>query len=113
MFDANFYRSALPERVEQQCAMKTGQIPVVELRLTDGTTLDICHIIHLAEPWFAVAYYRYPANCDDMNLAFLPYQVVARVVLSMHDPRSRRLGFNLEHETRALPMTPVPEGAVR
>lgn len=113
MFDRTFYRGALPERVEQQCAMKTGQIPVVELRLADGATLDICHIVHLAEPWFAVAYYRDAANCDDMDLVFLPYQAVTRVALSMHDPRSRRLGFKLEHEPGPLPVTPVLEGGVR
>jgi hypothetical protein len=48
MFDAEFYQAMLPDAVTQQCQMKPGHVPVVELHLADGTTLDLCHIVSLA-----------------------------------------------------------------
>ena len=95
MFDPGFYQTVLPDRVKQQCAMQSGHVPVVEFRLADGTALDVCHIVHLADKWLAVAYFRDASACQEMDLAFFGYEMVARVTLSMHDPRSRRLGFEI------------------
>lgn len=44
MFDQTFYATVLPDLVKAECAGQPGTVPVVELRLVDGTTLDVCHI---------------------------------------------------------------------
>ena len=99
MFDANFHRSVLPEWIKTQCEGKPEGIPVVELRLADGALLDLCHIVNLADQWMAVAHFRDLGSCDEMDLAFVRFETVVRVDLSMHDPRSRRIGFDVTRVT--------------
>src|SRR3989304_7073993 len=107
MFDASFYQNVLPGWVRTQCEARPQQIPVVELRLADATTLDICHIVHLADRWLSVAYFRDSAVCADMDLAFIGYEMVTRVTLSLHDPKARRLGFSVaKSEEATAPGTP-------
>jgi len=101
VFDPRFYESVLPDRVRQQCVMQPGHVPVVEFRLTDGTLLDVCHIVHLDEKWLAVAFFRDASSCQDMDLALFGYELVTRVILSMHDPHSRSLGFQLDRQPQA------------
>ena len=95
MFEPAFYQNVLPDRVRQVCSERPSHVPVVEFRLADGTTLDVCHIVHLADKWLAVAYFRDSSAYQDMDIAFLGYEMVLRVMLSLHDPRARRLGFTL------------------
>ena len=95
MFDADFYRKVLPERVTEQCHGHPGDVPVVNLHLANGRTLDLCHVAHLADTWVAVQYFRDTETCDDMDLAFLPYELVTMVTVSLHHPTSRRIGFRL------------------
>ena len=108
MFDANFYRSVLPRWIRTQCESKPEGIPVVELRLTDGAVLDLCHVVNLADQWMAVSHFRDPGSCDDMDMAFVRYETVMRIGLSLHDPRSRRIGFDV---TRA-PVAEAPGAAL-
>lgn len=94
MFRADFYRAVLPDRVERECAARTSHVPVVGFHLADGVTLDVCHIVHLADTWLAVATYRDSATCEEMDFAFMSYESVVRITLSLQDPKARRLGFN-------------------
>ena len=93
MFDAAFYTTAFPDLVQQECRRQSGQVPVVEFRLGDGTTLDVCHVMQLADRWMVLAFFRDPKTCEDMDIAFLPYELVVRINISLHNPRSRRIGF--------------------
>ena len=103
MFGPEFYRTVLPDRIRQECAARPGQVPVVQLKLGDGAALDVCHIIHLADRWLAVAYFRDTERCEEMDIAFLAYEFVTRVTFSLHDPRARRLGFRIaEPEAQAV-----------
>lgn len=95
MFDANFYRSVLPWWIKTQCEGKPEGIPVVELRLADGAVLDLCHVVNLAEQWMAVSHFRNVTNCEEMDMAFVRLETVMRIDLSMHDPKSRRIGFDV------------------
>lgn len=47
IFDPNFYREVLPERVTEECHGHPEAVPVVNLHLASGRILDLCHIVHL------------------------------------------------------------------
>lgn len=64
-------------------------MPVVELHLADGTTLDLCHIPTLTAPRLAVQVYRDRETCEDMDLTFIPYGLIMRVTVSMWHRSSR------------------------
>ncbi len=99
MFDAAFYSTVLPERVMAECRARPDDVPVVVLHLANGKTLDLCHIVHLGERWLAVQHFRDSEACTDMDVAFLPYELVAMVTVSLHHPSSRRAGFTMRAES--------------
>jgi len=107
MFDGQFYQAMLPDAVKQQCQMNPGHVPVVELHLGDGITLDLCHIVALAPMWFAVAYFRNPTEGDEVEQAFLPYPLVQWISLSAHPPHVRHIGFDVERSVAATQLGPV------
>ncbi|MBI2172548.1 MAG: hypothetical protein HYU30_11155 [Chloroflexi bacterium] len=92
-FDAAFYKTVLPERVAQECKASPKLLPVVNLLLADGHILDLCHILHLADTWLVVQYFRDVQTCQDMDVAFLPYELVSMVTVSLRHPGNRKIGF--------------------
>jgi hypothetical protein len=102
VFDGPFYEVVLTDMVERQCQANPGHVPVVELHLGDGTTLDLCHIVSLGPTWFAVAYFRNPAASDEVEQAFLPYPLVQWITLSTHPPHVRRIGFDVAMSAAAI-----------
>lgn len=101
MLDATFFSTALRERVRAECERQPDQVPVVLLHLADGTAVDVCHILHLADGWLAVAYFRDSTACDEMDTAYIRYDLVTRVTLSLHQRKSRRLGFDVAKSQEA------------
>ena len=99
MFDADFFRAFLPDRVQAECRAHPELVPVVRVSLADGTALDVCHISHLADTWMAVAYFRDVETCQEMDLAFFGYAIVTRVTLSLHHRAARKLGFKVGAES--------------
>ena len=97
MLGPSFYASVLAERVISECHGDPRNVPVVNLHLANGRTLDVCHIMHLAERWFGVQYFRETETCADMDVAFLPYDLVVLVTVSVHRSEERRIGFNVEN----------------
>ena len=93
MFDSAFYTTVFADLVQRECRRQSGMVPVVEFRLAEGSTLDICHLIQLADKSLAVAYCRDPETCEDMDMSFLPYELVVRICVSFHHAEMRRLGF--------------------
>jgi len=106
VFDAGFYQAVLSDRVAKECEGHPGLVPVVELRLGDGTVLDLCHVIALSERWMSVAFFRNTETCEDMDVTFVPYELVIRVTVSLHLPSHRAIGFS--HSTP--PRTPGNAG---
>ena len=115
MFDVGFYTSVFPDLVEKECRRQADKVPVVEFQLGDGTTLDICHILQLSDRWMTVAFFRDLKTCEDMDIGFLPYELVVRITVSFHNAKSRRLGFTLTEAAapaapEAKPPIPAAEG---
>ncbi|MBI4200257.1 MAG: hypothetical protein HY535_07280 [Chloroflexi bacterium] len=101
-FDAGFFQQVLPERVALECEGHPESVPVVQVHLANGTVLDLCHIVHLADAWFAVQHFRDARTCADMDTVFLPYGLVAMVTVSLHHPASRRVGFSVQPKPKAV-----------
>ncbi|HEU0075264.1 MAG TPA: hypothetical protein VFS30_14765 [Dehalococcoidia bacterium] len=101
MFDASFYAETLPNLVQTECRRQPDKTPVVELRLGDGTTLDVCHVTQLAERWLGVTFFRDAEKCDDMDVSLLPYELVTRITVSLHHQQTRKLGFSIEDTVKS------------
>ena len=60
-----------------------------------------------------MAYFREPETCDDMDVCFLPYELVARITVALHHKQTRKLGFSVEETARNLSVTEPVAGARR
>jgi hypothetical protein len=94
-FGAEFFQTVLRDRVRDSCSDRAEELPVVQLRLADGSTLDLCHIVTVERLWFSVQAFRDPETGDEMDLVFVPYETVTRVTLSMLPQHQRPIGFRV------------------
>ncbi len=94
-FGPAFFATVLADRVRAACEGQPEHVPVVELHLADGLTLDLCHIPGIEPQWLAVQAYRDRETCDEMDLVFVPYGLITRVTVSMWHPNQRPIGFQL------------------
>lgn len=94
-FGPAFFATVLHDRVRAACDGHPELVPVVELHLADGLTLDLCHIPDLEAQWLAAEAYRDRERCEEMDLVFVPYGMITRVTVSMWHPNQRPIGFDL------------------
>lgn len=93
MFDPEFFQAVLPGYVAAIANEHPDQMPVVHIYLGDGTVYDLCRVLGISNTWVAAAYFREPANCDDVEVAFLHLSTIARVTLSLPRKSARTIGF--------------------
>lgn len=94
-FGPAFFTTVLLDRVRASCDGHPGDVPVVELHLADGLTLDLCHIPGVEAQWLAADVYRDRETCEEMDLVFVPYGLITRITVSMWHPSQRPIGFAL------------------
>jgi hypothetical protein len=103
-----FFQTIFPERLVAACQAHSEEVPVVLLQLADERELDLCHIELLAPEWMAAAVFRNTASCDDMDMVFVPYEMITRVTLTHRNAKERHLGF--QSERPLPPLLRIPEG---
>lgn len=94
-FGPAFFATVLLDRVRAECDGHPDGVPVVDLHLADGSTLDLCHIPAVEPQWLAAQVYRDRETCEEMDLAFVPYGLIMRVTVSVWRRSQRPVGFNL------------------
>lgn len=99
-FGPEFFTTVLAERVTAACDGRPEEVPVVELHLADGYTLDLCSIPAVGPGWLAAEAYRDKETCEEMDLMFVPYALVTRVTVSMWHRNQRPLGFRIDGSHR-------------
>lgn len=95
-FGSEFFATVLAERVRAECQGRPEVVPVVELQLADGYTVDLCHIPGIGPQWIAAHGYRDRETCEEMDLQFIPYGLVTRVTISLWHRSQRPIGFQLD-----------------
>lgn len=98
-FGPEFFISVLKDRIREQCDQQPEAVPVVELHLGDGTTLDLCHVPSVGAQWIAAEFYRDRETCTEMDLSFIPFGLITRVTVSMWHRSQRPVGFDVDRPT--------------
>lgn len=93
MFDQTFFGAILPRQAQQFANEHPETVPVVAVLLNDGTQLDICRVLGFSDQWVALAQFRQPGACDDVDIVFLPYPAIVRVTIALPHVSERRIGF--------------------
>ena len=98
-FGPSFFLGHLGRYVRDHCPAANENLPVVQIRLTNGTTLDLCHIIGVSPRWAMLAV-RNPAQRDshDMIIELVPYERIEGVSIRTQRSDGTSIGFT---QTRA------------
>lgn len=91
-FDHRFFLTVLPDRIKTLCPGSREADPTLAMHLADGRVLDVCHIAALAPQWLAVAVFRRPDECEDMDTVLVPYRLITSLTLSPPS-EAGRVGF--------------------
>ncbi|MEK7330394.1 MAG: hypothetical protein AAB113_06280 [Candidatus Eisenbacteria bacterium] len=118
-FGPGFFVTQLRAFAREGCPDPALGLPAVEIHLTDGDVLDLCHIIGVTPNWVALAVNdaEPAAPKPRMRTEFLPYETIARVTIRGARVETPHLGFEHERVPRVLsaPASPEmsPEAAIR
>ncbi|HLG54301.1 MAG TPA: hypothetical protein VI485_03155 [Vicinamibacterales bacterium] len=93
-FGPSFFLGQLGRFVRDRCPDPTENLPMVEVRLVDGETLDVCHIIGVSPRWVMLAVRDAASHRDEMALTLVPYETIQRVGISTRRAEGSSIGFS-------------------
>ena len=66
---------------------------MVQVRLADGETLDVCHIIGVSPRWAMLAVRDAASTRDGMAIELVPYEQIRRVSIGNRRAENGSIGF--------------------
>jgi hypothetical protein len=119
-FGPNFFIRHLRAFARERCPDPSERLPAVQLHLTSGEVLDLCHVIGLAPAWIALAVHETdrPSGAPLMRTELVPYANIHRVTIKSVRRAEGHIGFDHGHPLRAFVPAlegepPSPEEALR
>lgn len=92
-FGPSFFLGHLARFVRDHCPDREENLPLVQLRLADGETLDVCHIIGVSPRWVMLAVSDPPSHHDGMAIELVPYELIRRVCISTRRGEGASIGY--------------------
>ena len=90
-FGPRFFLEQLAGFVRDRCPDATEHLPHLELWITGGEPIAVCHVIALAPQWVAIA--AAGGRDAEMRTEILPYELITRVTIAA-TARGRGIGFD-------------------
>lgn len=84
VFGPSFFLRYLEQFVRDRCPSPGEHLPLVQVQLTNGDTLDVCHIVGVAPRWVMLATWRSESHHDEMAIRLVPYEIIQQVHLRAH-----------------------------
>lgn len=92
-FGPSFFLTQLAAFVKDHCPTGRG-LPRVDLHLSDGAVLSLCHVVGLAPGWVALAV-KQPEHEERMILEMVPYSRIVRVTVRDGGTSPSGIGFDI------------------
>ncbi len=110
-FGPGFFVTQLRAFAREGCPDPALGLPAVEIHLTDGDVLDLCHIVGVTPSWVALAVNETESSAGKprMRTEFVPYETIARVTIRAMRELAPHLGFEHGRVPRVLSAQPRPE----
>ena len=88
--------------VREKCPEPDEALPVVEIHLTDGAVLDLCHVMGVATAWVALAVNDPEAREEvpRMRTELVPYACIVRVTVRSCRAGKPGIGFSDERVSK-------------
>ena len=92
-FGPSFFLGHLGRFVRDRCPDPAENLPMVQVRLADGDTLDVCHIIGVSPRWVMLAVRDDAGHQDGMAVELVPYETIRRVCIGTRRTEGASIGF--------------------
>ena len=93
-FGPSFFLGNLGRFVRDRCPESNEYLPVVQVHLSGGETLDVCHIIGVSPRWLMLAVHDLDNQRDAMAVELVPYEAIRRVSIRSRHADSPSIGFS-------------------
>lgn len=93
MFGPSFFLDQLGHFVREQCPAPEDELPLVQVTLADGDTLDVCHIRAVSLRWVMFAVQPSEPPEKTMVTEFVPYELIRRVRIRPRRHGDTAIGF--------------------
>jgi hypothetical protein len=112
-FESSFFLHRLGTFVRERCPDPSEHLPSVQIHLTDGAVLALCHVIAVAPRWVALAT-RFPNRASSrMWTEIVPYEAIARLTVSAADGCDGGIGFEQQREPEIVAEDDTPLDTLR
>ena len=101
MFGPSFFLRQLGRFVRDHCPSPDEHLPQVEIRLADGVTLDLCHIVGVSPRWVVLAVRDPASRQHDMAIEIVPFEMVRGVRIRPRHAEGSAVGF-AQHQAPAM-----------
>lgn len=91
-FGPSFFLRHLGRFVRDNCPAAAENLPLVQLRLADGASLEVCHVIGVSPIWVILAV-RDAAAHKGMAIEVVPYELIRRVAIRTRQGGTATVGF--------------------
>lgn len=92
-FGPSFFLSHLGRFVRDHCPDPKENLPMVQIRLADGATLDLCHIIGVSHRWVMFAVRDAATRQDGMAIELVPFELIRGVAIRPRHAEGGSVGF--------------------
>lgn len=97
-FGPSFFLGQLGRFVRDHCPSPEEHLPMVEIRLADGQTLDLCHIVGVSPRWVMLAVRDAAARQQqEMTIELVPFEMVHGVRIRARHAEGGTVGFAQHH----------------
>ena len=97
MFGPSFFLRQLGRFVRDHCPSPEEHLPMIEIRLADGQTLDLCHIVGVSPHWVMLAVRDAASRQHDMAIELVPFEMVRGVRIHTRHAEGGAVGFSQHH----------------
>ena len=97
MFGPSFFLGQLGRFVRDHCPSPEEHLPMVEIRLADGQTLDLCHIVGVSPHWVMLAVRDTVSRQPDMAIELVPFEMIRGVRIRTRHAEGSAVGFSQHH----------------
>ena len=92
-FGPSFFLGHLGRFVRDHCPDPKENLPTVQIRLADGTALDLCHIIGISPHWVVFAVRDTAGRHEGMVIEIVPFDLIRRVSIQTRHAEGGAVGF--------------------
>ena len=92
-FGPSFFLAHLARFVRDRCPDPKENLPMVQVRLADGETFDLCHIIGVSPRWVMLAVRDAAIHKDGMTIELVPFELIRGVCIRTQHAEGASVGF--------------------